>query len=786
MKVLQYFLTYCLFVICLLAVSCGSGKDHRNPNPSLDEFGPSDDGGKGTSAVKILPGSLYNSLDPGALSVQWTKQNGQPVATIETDAVTDLRALYLRIELPDGVAGNPSVSSADWAGDDALSIAVPSGNSTLDIGICKLHPGSATGFSGSTSLVTVRFHDAETSASPQRTAASAPVTAASQIDMDYSPLANQLRWLYRSQGDYDQNGLVSISDLTPIAIHFGKSSGGGEFNETSIESVVDGDGNGEINIADISPIAINFGNAIQSFNIYRGAANNYPIGALGPSPTAPVDSKPFSKAEGNPATGRLRFEQTAIAPPNLVDGHWLRPVDNGEEGIASLVAGLGNQLPIADLQINRNVGIAPLQLEADAGNSTDPEGGPLEYFLAVYDVNDPPTEYPAPSGPTLSEELGVGNYGVFLLVRDEDGAENFAGASVSVVAGTGWVINEIDNFRGLYAFDNFFDVALQGIGESPHVAVAFKDGLASRITMGSDSLALGADFGDFSSVYSEASNAGTEVVMLDVNGAPCVFSQQTRAADSVVRFTNMSDLNNPVGTSLSDGFDTYSDISSAMIGGLPTVAFHNEDDGDLIYAVASNSDGTAWENPVVIVSSGDTGEQTSIASINGLPAITYYNPAALRVRYIDAFLNGGTLTWNPPMSIVADPTSRMFDSLLELPNGDPWMMYHASSNAEFRTLSGSGFLQNSVATTTSGNATNSFSTAVIGERVCIVWHDTSDLSLKFIRSLDETGTSWSVPEKITDITTIINPSISDVGGYVAIAYVDTLLNKLFYAILIEE
>jgi len=64
-----------------------------------------------------------------------------------------------------------------------------------------------------------------------------------------------LMWHYRNVGDYDQNGTVGISDITPLAIHY---------NETwadinSIQAVVDGSGNHGIGIEDITPIAQNYG-----------------------------------------------------------------------------------------------------------------------------------------------------------------------------------------------------------------------------------------------------------------------------------------------------------------------------------------------------------------------------------------------------------------------------------------------------------------------------------------------------------------------------------------------
>jgi hypothetical protein len=76
---------------------------------------------------------------------------------------------------------------------------------------------------------------------------------------------NLLQWSYVNPGDYDQNGVVNISDLTPLGVHFGAV---GPFAESSARWMVDGDGNGEINLADITVIGQNFGNEVSGYELY--------------------------------------------------------------------------------------------------------------------------------------------------------------------------------------------------------------------------------------------------------------------------------------------------------------------------------------------------------------------------------------------------------------------------------------------------------------------------------------------------------------------------------------
>ncbi|MEZ5339376.1 MAG: hypothetical protein R3F46_14085 [bacterium] len=72
----------------------------------------------------------------------------------------------------------------------------------------------------------------------------------------------QLSWVHHQLGDYDRNGEVNISDLTPVGIHLGKTSASPDWLQAL---TADGDGNNEINIADVTPIGQNFGASLGGY-----------------------------------------------------------------------------------------------------------------------------------------------------------------------------------------------------------------------------------------------------------------------------------------------------------------------------------------------------------------------------------------------------------------------------------------------------------------------------------------------------------------------------------------
>jgi len=62
-----------------------------------------------------------------------------------------------------------------------------------------------------------------------------------------------LAWSYVNIGDYNQDGIVNIIDITPLAVHFGES-----VIDYPAADPVDGNGDGFITIADITPLAAHF------------------------------------------------------------------------------------------------------------------------------------------------------------------------------------------------------------------------------------------------------------------------------------------------------------------------------------------------------------------------------------------------------------------------------------------------------------------------------------------------------------------------------------------------
>ncbi len=176
-------------------------------------------------------------------------------------------------------------------------------------------------------------------------------------------------WHYRNIGDYDQNGTVGISDITPIAMHFGEEVSTGDL---SLLAVVDGDGNGTIGISDITPIAQHFGAQCTGFVIESSSSEEGPF--------TPEDTATLPSAS---ATGRL---QCSFALP-LSPGQWVHvvPVDStNTQGLASnassvAVTGGGADVTVGTDTIDTSQTIGPAGGTITGLPGTDLEGVSVEF-----------------------------------------------------------------------------------------------------------------------------------------------------------------------------------------------------------------------------------------------------------------------------------------------------------------------------------------------------------------------------------------------------------------------
>lgn len=111
----------------------------------------------------------------------------------------------------------------------------------------------------------------------------------------------KLSWTERNLGDYDLNGEVGISDITPIALNYlavvDDSLGDDEW-----EAIIDGDNSGEIGISDITPIALNYLTVLSGYRVYRGVELAGGEVSWSPTPVKTVNRTAPSQNKANKFT----------------------------------------------------------------------------------------------------------------------------------------------------------------------------------------------------------------------------------------------------------------------------------------------------------------------------------------------------------------------------------------------------------------------------------------------------------------------------------------------------
>lgn len=297
----------------------------------------------------------------------------------------DLKALYFDLNYDDSryipVRAEATGVLAGSDSDKLLQLAVLDDAGTVHAGQVLARPAQQQGFTGSGVLATVTFRPGPASVSAH-TVTKAPVSDASATVLTYDAVANSLSWGYCCSGDYDQNGLVTISDLTGLAVHYGAT--GGPFDKVSIESVVDGDGNGEINIQDITPIGVNFDRHIESYNLYTSAGTgSYPASNAEASVISPTANIPYAQFTGSVTSGRLQYSYQLGAHPAL--NYWVRPADAGTEGTASNMVSVPatNNAPTIDSVMPGAVSIASGATTSIDVLASDADGDTLSYSYSA-------------------------------------------------------------------------------------------------------------------------------------------------------------------------------------------------------------------------------------------------------------------------------------------------------------------------------------------------------------------------------------------------------------------
>jgi hypothetical protein len=577
---------------------------------------------------------------------------------------------------------------------------------------------------------------------------------------DHGDGSYTLSWHYRNLGDYDQNGVVGVSDITPLAMHFGKTYNF-ELEANTIQAVADGSLNGTVGIEDVTQIAMYFGTECAGYSLRTS-----PDPPASVEETTELDFLPLDLAQGE---GRIAYGADHPLPSHTYIA--VVPVDaEGAFGELSNVVLSPNHSPGAALTVDPAEGDAPLTVGLDAGESSDMDGqiakfewdwegdgvwdydsGTLSYVEHVYETPDfyyPVVRVTDAEGASDTAEATVfaGQWRISTAVTDL--MPNAGATSLEVVNGNPAICFYGMMIVGVQGKGYWYVRANNPLGEAWNSPILFYGGMVASVERCDDTLAV-------------------------VNGFPAIMTYD--ADDSSLNYARAEDIDGVAWGTPQEILKTSpgerSAVSMAIVNGRPAVSYIFR------YARSLDADGTAWGTPVNVTSEGS---QPSLAVVNGAPAIAFIVTGG-GLRYVRANDLSGE-TWGAPVTIGAESGYKgSRGASLAMVDGHPAISYLAwvndgTKNYHLRYVRASDDVGNTWGqpqTLDNENGTKRWPTslAVINGRPAIAYDvalpDTDDFEIRYIWAKDANGTSWGNPVKLDDGEFA---SLKEVNGAPAIAY----------------
>lgn len=350
---------------------------------------------------------------------------------------------FLTLALPGKLHGVLPMALAPMAGGMIPPLRIELTFSSLEAGGFKQNP-----------LV---FHCFKQEESPKLV--SKPFTGSGNRVIDLDAAADgvtvNFAWTENNTGDYSNDGVVVINDLTPLAAHFNETV------TTPEQQLIDGNGDTVINIADMTPLAANFGSSIAGYDLFVLPIPSLstpvteedfvsvnpvpnPLDPGNPHPTVPrtlfyVGDPPKAPKQHIRYSFRSDFASGvyafAVRAYSLIDDDYSEVCFSNIEKVAVApstnhppawvsTAGIQNAKPL-----NRTV-------EVTFGEASDPDGDSV-HFVVYYDEGstvDPETAMqlgpvePEGTPPFTETVSGLTNgtlYAFMVRVYDQWGAEEF-------------------------------------------------------------------------------------------------------------------------------------------------------------------------------------------------------------------------------------------------------------------------------------------------------------------------------------------------------------------------
>jgi hypothetical protein len=210
----------------------------------------------------------------------------------------------------------------------------------------------------------------------------------------------QLVWSYRNQGDYDNNGLVWVNDLTALGQNLGRTSAGPHWLTAQN---ADGNGDGSVTVNDLTVIGMNLGREVTAYAVYSAAAPDGEWTEIHRIPFAAARDANFAKVFNYAPQEAAQFYKVVPVDSHGATGQASVSVQRPQGPVGALASGtLGPIGGALTLDSGAFLSVAPGVLAGDAHFELQRLPAPLSQPANTYLGVIGPTFSLQYAGPALS------------------------------------------------------------------------------------------------------------------------------------------------------------------------------------------------------------------------------------------------------------------------------------------------------------------------------------------------------------------------------------------------
>jgi|GEM_PF-2450953 len=327
----------------------------------------------------------------------------------------------------------------------------------------------------------------------------------------------RLEWVYNNKGDYNLDGFVTVSDLTPIGIHFDKDSSSPDW---AAASCADGTNDGYITVGDITPIGQNFDSGVTNYVVEADV--------MGDDTWVPVANIPRANGGPGPDTDWLHYSELIT---NGAYAQYFR-VYAGPEASPLVPIEIDPTAFWVNLTAAPTSGVEPVHVDFDVhiDNGAPPYAIHMEFGDGdVYDDTAPSIGHYE-----VEHTYVAGEWTASVAVTDNDAEEKTDEIDISVEAWGGGNPLMNPGFWVTYEME-------EGANYGAHSAIALVDGRpmmiytrddADNIEFAMANVAKPESLSDWTQyTLDSGEHRGGTLDIAEVQGVPCVVYENTLDQD---------------------------------------------------------------------------------------------------------------------------------------------------------------------------------------------------------------------------------------------------------------